>query len=103
MVGKVLLANVYFTDLSSYKIRPIIVIKDMKEDILCFPLTTNLSAKGTKICNDDMEYGNLKKTSVVITPKILVLHKSVLLKEIGKIKAKKLIDIKNLLCQEMEC
>jgi len=44
MVGKVLLANVYFTDLSSYKIRPIIVIKDMKEDILCLPLTTNLSA-----------------------------------------------------------
>ena len=38
MVGKVLLANVYFTDLSSYKIRPIIVIKDMKEDILCLPL-----------------------------------------------------------------
>ena len=64
---------------------------------------TNLSAKGIKICNDDMEYGNLKKTSVVIIPKILILHKSALLKEIGKIKAKKLIDIKNLLCQEMEC
>ena len=45
----------------------------MKEDILSFPLTTNLSAKGTKICNDDMEYGNLKKTSVVITLKNLSL------------------------------
>ena len=36
MVGKIYLAKIYFTDLSSYKIRPVLIIKELdKNDIGC--------------------------------------------------------------------
>jgi len=87
MVRKLFLAKIYFTDLSDYKLRPILLIKEYKdEDFLYLPLTTNLALKGITINNDDMEKELLKQTSVVIVPKIGILHKKFLVKEIGIVK-----------------
>ena len=47
MVKKLFLAKIFFTDLSNYKLRPILLIKEYKdEDFLYLPLTTNLELKG---------------------------------------------------------
>jgi len=35
MVGDVYLAKIYFTDLSAYKIRPVLVYKKLDDDYVC--------------------------------------------------------------------
>jgi hypothetical protein len=42
MVGDIYLAKIFFTDLSEYKIRPVLVIKEMGRDCICLQLTSNL-------------------------------------------------------------
>ncbi len=46
MVGRLYISKVYFTDLSEFKIRPILIVREfLKEDVLYLPLTTNLDAR----------------------------------------------------------
>lgn len=103
MVGKIYLAKIYFTDLSKYKIRPILVIKQFSEDCICLQLTTQLKNKQLIITNNDLISGNLKKESLIVVPKNFTLHKSMLFKNIATINNNKLIDIFNIFCKELGC
>ncbi|MHB1687479.1 MAG: type II toxin-antitoxin system PemK/MazF family toxin [Ignavibacteriaceae bacterium] len=104
MVRKIFLAKIFFTDLSGYKIRPILIIKEYKdEDFLYLPLTTNLSLSGITISSQDLESGNLNKPSVVIVPKISIMHKNFLIKEIGTVKQNTLINILKEICFSFGC
>ncbi|MDP3683405.1 MAG: growth inhibitor PemK [Ignavibacteria bacterium] len=104
MVRKLFLAKIFFTDLSDYKLRPVLLIKEYKdEDFLYLPLTTNLELKGITINNDDMEKGLLKQTSVVIVPKIGILHKKFLVKEIGMVKKEIFGKVMKEFCSQFNC
>jgi len=102
MVGKIYLAKIYFTDLSEYKIRPILVIKELGEDCICLQLTSQVNNNEILISNSDLIQGSLKKESLVV-PKNFTLHKSILFKYIASIENKKLNQIFTLFCREIGC
>ena len=60
MVGEIYLAKIYFTDLSDYKIRPVLVVKMLGEDCMCLQLTSQLHHKGILIHVEDLVDGALK-------------------------------------------
>ena len=103
MVGKIYLAKIYFTDLSQYKIRPVLVIKEMGDDCICLQLTSQYSEERIKLNNNDLVEGVLKKDSLIVVPKNFTLHKTILFKNIGKITDKKLSEIYNIFCSEIGC
>jgi len=93
MVNKIYLAKIYFTDLSSYKIRPVLVIKELKDDCICLQLTSQYKKNGINLTNDNLIDGKLEKDSLIIVPKNFTLHKSVLSKYIGEIDKNKVVNI----------
>ncbi len=104
MVKQIVLAKIYFTDLTSFKLRPILLIKKYRdEDFLFLPLTTNLKIRGIKITADDLSHGKLKAPSVVIHPKIHTIHKSLFVKKIGELKTEVFNKILKELCTELGC
>ncbi len=104
MVRSIVLAKVYFTDVSDYKLRPVLLCQKLvHDDYLYLPLTTNLSVEGFRVESNDLESGSLAKPSVVIVPKISVIHVSLLDRVIGILRADKFEEIKWLLCRKLEC
>ncbi len=97
------MAQVPFTDLSASKIRPILVLADEGQDVLFLPLTTNLSQPGVKITSSDLEKGSLKKDSVIVVHKVCLLHKSLLLRKLAKLKEGSFKKVKNSLCRKLSC
>ncbi|MFA4925023.1 MAG: type II toxin-antitoxin system PemK/MazF family toxin [Ignavibacteriaceae bacterium] len=104
MVRKLYLAKIFFTDLTNYKLRPVLLIKEYKdEDVLYLPLTTNLELKGININNGDLEKESLKQTSVVIVLKIGILHKKFLVKELGIVNKEIFSKVMKEFCTEFNC
>jgi len=103
MVGSIYLAKIYFTDLSAYKIRPVLVVKELGDDCICLQLTTQYKNNKISILNSDLESGELKKESMIVVPKNFTLHKTILFKYLGTLKKRKLQDIFNLFCKEIGC
>ncbi len=103
MVGKIYLAKIYFTDLSEYKIRPVLIIKELDEDCICLQFTSKYKDNQLAISNFDIKDGVLKKDSLIVVPKNFTLHKSIMFKYIAKIKEKKLQEIFKIFCQEIGC
>ena len=79
MVGEIHLAKIYFTDLSEYKIRPVLVIKLLEDDCICLQLTTQFKNKKITLSNSDLKDGELKKDSLIVVPKNFTMHKTILL------------------------
>lgn len=103
MVGDIYLAKIYFTDLSEYKVRPILIIKELKEDCICLQLTSQIDKDKILLNNNDLSEGKLKKDSMVVVPKNFTLHKSILIKYIASVKENKLGIIFNNFCSEIGC
>jgi mRNA interferase MazF len=103
MVGRIYLAKIYFTDLSEYKIRPVLVLRVYGEDCLCLPLTSNLKHEGFLLETNDLVDGFLKKQSKVIFPKIFTLHRSILIKHIATARQDILSTIHLEFCKKLEC
>jgi len=103
MVGSIYLARIYFTDLSDYKIRPVLVIKEFGEDCLCLQLTTQLQHNGVLLNQGDIDSGELKKESMVVVPKSFTLHNSILIKQIAVLTETKLEEIFQVFCEKLGC
>ena len=103
MVKDIYLAKIYFTDLSEYKIRPVLVIKEMGEDCICLQLTSNLNSNGIVVESKDVAKGCLKKDSLIVVPKNFTLHKSILFKYIATLKDEKFSEIYTLFCKKIDC
>ena len=103
MVGKIYLAKIYFTDLSEYKIRPVLVIKELDEDCICLQLTSKYKDNRLVISNFDIKDGILKKDSLIVVPKNFTLHKSIMFKYIAKIKKEKFQEIFKIFCKKISC
>jgi mRNA interferase MazF len=103
MVGGIYLAKIYFTDLSEYKIRPVLVVKQLDEDCICLQLTTQFKNRKITVSNEDLKDGILKKESLVVVPKNFTLHKSILFKYLGTINKTKQKEIFGIFCEEIGC
>lgn len=103
MVGKIYLAKIYFTDLSEYKIRPVLIIKELGDDCICLQLTTQYNQNKIIISNTDLVDGKLKKDSLVVVPKNFTLHNSILFKYLGTLNELKQKEIFETFCQTIGC
>jgi len=102
MVGDIYISKIYFTDLSEYKLRPVLVIKKLdKEDVICLQLSSQIKENRIIIQNSDLIDGNLKKDSIVVIPKNFTLHKSLLVKYIGKLQENKFKIIFDNFCKNL--
>ena len=104
MVGKIYLSKIFFTDLYGFKIRTVLIIKEYKDDdVLYVPLTTNMNLGGITISENDLENGALRKNSVAIIPKVSIIHKNFLIKDIGALKQEIMKKIQHELCKSLGC
>jgi mRNA interferase MazF len=90
--GDVVLIPVPFTDLSSQKRRPVIVISNDDYnrrglDVLVVAMTSNpkLVDYSFKITNADLDDGSLNRPGVVRADKIYTLAKSIVVKKFAKV------------------
>lgn len=84
--GEILLIPIPFTDLSSQKKRPVIVLSNDKynegnEDIVVSAVTSNITERDYSIIigNDDMEEGSLKVESCIRADKIYTLPQDIVI------------------------
>ena len=103
MVGGVFLAKIYFTDLSDFKIRPVLVLKQIEQDCICLQLTTQLTENALILTNNDLTDGSLRKDSLVVVPKNFTIHKSILFKKLGSVNSQKMESIFQVFCKEIGC
>ncbi len=103
MVGDICLSKIYFTDLSEYKIRPVLVIKELDEDCICLQLTSQIKDTKIRLTNNDLTKVKLQKDSLVVVPKNFTLHKSILFKYVASVKKEILVKIFQEFCSEIGC
>lgn len=96
--GDILLIPIPFTDLSSSKRRPVLVISNTEynektEDIIVAAITSNIEEKDYSIVfkSSDMLKGNIKVDSCIRADKIYTLSKTIVVKKFGRVK-KQVID-----------
>lgn len=100
--GDILLIPIPFTDLSSSKKRPVIVISNdqynsLFEDIIVVAVTSNLASVrfSIPINNTDLNEGELKVPSLIRPDKIYTLHKGIAVKKFGRASGKMIGEIKS--------
>jgi mRNA interferase MazF len=86
--GEIVLIPVPFSDLSSVKKRPVLVISNMahnskNSDIIVVAITSNLQQNGIFIEGKDLLAGELPKKSLIRCDKIYTLEKRIVIKQIG--------------------
>ncbi len=83
-----------FTDLSSNKKRPVLVISNNgfnknNDGVICCLITSNPNANGVKITSKDMESGFLEFESTIKPYRLFTANKSLIYKIIGKLNKEK--------------
>jgi len=88
--GEIVLIPVPFSDLSSVKKRPVLVISNeshnsTSSDMIVVAITSNLKQNGIVIETKDLLAGTLPKTSLIRPEKIYTLEQRIVIKQIGTI------------------
>ena len=88
--GEIVLIPVPFTDLSSSKKRPVLIISSDEyntenQDMIVVAITSNPTQTGIPITNSDMISGQLPKPSIIRSDKIYTLNQGIVVKTIGSI------------------
>ena len=90
--GEILLVPVPFTDLSSHKRRPVLVLSKQEynmqaEDLIVAAITSLIDTKPYTVMfsNDDMAEGNLKVESCIRADKIYTLSQDLVVKRFGRV------------------
>ncbi len=89
--GEIVLINFPFTNLADSKIRPTLVISEKKEDIIVIGIFSKIPAvvedSWIQIEENKSWFSQtgLKKTSIIKTEKVAVVHKSIVRKKLGKL------------------
>jgi mRNA interferase MazF len=86
--SEIVLVPVPFTDLSSTKKRPVLVISNTAHnfsnpDMVVVAITSNLLQNGIVIEDDDLAVGVLPKKSLIRCDKIYTLEQSIVVKRFG--------------------
>lgn len=104
MVWYIVLIKVYFTDLSEYKIRPVLIFKEYEElDYMFLPLTSNLNKKWIKVTNKNLSEWKIDKESIILVPKFWIVDKSLIIKKIAKVNIEYLYKIWKVICEDLWC
>ncbi len=90
--GEILLIPIPFSDLSSSKKRPVLVLSNDQynsktDDIIVAAITSNISSKDytISISSSNLIEGNLKMDSIIRVDKIYTLSQRIVTKKFGKI------------------
>lgn len=90
--GEILLIPIPFTDLSSNKKRPVLVLSNddynsKADDIIVAAITSNILSKEYTIfiTNEDLIDGNLKVDSCIRADKIYTLSQNIVIKRFGRV------------------
>ena len=104
--GDILLVPIPFSDLSSNKKRPVLVISNtpyntLTEDIVVCAITSNLSDKGytVRFDNSNMKEGNLKFESCIRADKVYTVSKGIIIKKFACIDKLKLQEVKDMISE----
>ena len=86
--GEIVLIPVPFSDLSSVKRRPVLVISNISHnstnsDMIVVAITSNLQQNGIFIETKDLLEGELPKKSLVRYDKIYTLEQRIVIKQLG--------------------
>lgn len=105
----IVLIPIPFTDLTSQKKRPAVIISsdtynESNEDIVVVALTSNIEPREFSVIlnNEDLENGVLKVTSMIRVDKIYTLNNSIAIKTFGRVKPNILTKIKDALSKLTE-
>jgi len=86
--GEIVLIPVPFSDLSSVKRRPVLVISNTRHnhtssDIIVAAITSNMQQNGITIETKDLLEGELPKKSLIRCDKIYTLEQRIVIKQLG--------------------
>lgn len=102
--GDIVLIPVPFTDLSSQKRRPVIIISNdnynrQSADVVVVAMTSNPSQTpfSFRLTSSDLIEGSLNRPSVVRADKIYTLAQSIIVKKFGKVSPKTMQHIRQML------
>lgn len=102
--GDIVLIPIPFTDLSSRKRRPVIIVSNntynhLTDDIVVVAMTSNPQKVDYSFTINvaDLDRGNLNRSGQVRADKIYTLSKSIVVKKFGHVKPKVLTRISSLL------
>ncbi|CAG5091237.1 Transcriptional modulator of MazE/toxin, MazF [Thermobacillus xylanilyticus] len=100
--GDILLIPFPFTDLSSTKQRPVLVLSNTKynesnQDIVVAAITSNLTEKeySILITANDLDEGKLKVDSLIRADKIYTFSNQIVIRKFGHLKAEVYIRVKD--------
>jgi len=106
--GKVVLVNFPFTDLQSAKVRPALVLTTRGDDVIILGIFSKvpeeLRESWIKLDERSKNFSQtgLKKTSVIKTEKIAVIHRSLIRKELGNLSPELMQEVKKTLLKTLE-
>jgi len=106
--GDIVLVNFPFTDLQSSKVRPALVLSIQGDDVIILGMFSKvpdeLRESWIKIDEIDTDFPltGLKKTSIIKTEKITVIHRSLIRKELGHLPSELMQRVKKILLKTLE-
>ncbi|MBW3541796.1 MAG: type II toxin-antitoxin system PemK/MazF family toxin [Planctomycetes bacterium] len=102
--GEIVLVPVPFTDLSSHKKRPVIVLSNNEwnrqtPDVIVVAMTSQpiRSKYSLRITNSDLSAGHLNRPGTVRVDKVYTLAQAIVLRSFGRVKKRVLSRIRTLL------
>jgi mRNA interferase MazF len=100
--GDIVLIPFPFSDLSSIKNRPSLVVATLKgEDIILCQITSQAreDKDAIAVTDNDFQKGKLSITSYARPTKIFTADKSIIISKIGELKERKIKEVENKLCE----
>jgi mRNA interferase MazF len=104
--GEIVLLPFPFTDLSSAKRRPALVLKasDARGDFVALAITSQpQSENAAALSQDDLEQGQLPKPSWIRTDKPYSFHQTLVAAVFGRLKPEKFLQVQAQLCLHLGC
>lgn len=107
--GDIILIPIPFTDLSSSKRRPVLVLSNndynsKTDDIVVAAITSNILLKdySINITTDDLVNGNLKVDSCIRADKIYTLSQNIVIKRFGTVNEDVIEEVKSKISELIE-
>ncbi len=94
--GDIVLVPFPFSDLSSKKVRPALVISNKKfkgNDVICCGITSQEVEQSTILNSSDLSQGELPVTSYIKYGKIITIDRKIIRKTVANISSKKLKEV----------
>ena len=106
--AEVVLCKFYFSDLNTFKNRPVLVFKNNLpySDFIAIPISSKVNKMHEDeflITHEDFSEGDIPKTSKLILRKTFVVSKEIVTKKYGKLKKESFAKFSSLFCQYFKC